>query len=282
MRILIADSGATKTSWAIGSGDEFSIIHTSGMNPSNKTDHELEAVVLEELFPQLLDENFDKLHFYGAGCKAREQSERVEIILKEAFSEAFISVKTDIEAAGLSLFGKEEGIVVISGTGSSAGLMKKGELMDIMDSKAYPEGDYGSGSHIGGLVLQDYFEDKVPQEIKTAIEEHGNESFKERFLLFQDSGTSKQIAAKAMRDVAEFKNSEYLKDKAEISIRLLLEQLNNHFAKGLSQIPVKLIGSTAFYFKEVFRSICSEEGIEIVDIQQNPIEELIKYHLEHL
>lgn len=278
MRILIADSGATKTTWASVANNEHSIISTFGMNPLLKADVELEAILFDELFSQLSSKEFDQIWFYGAGCREWKNSDRVMSLLKEAFPKSDIKLKTDVEGAGLSSFGDGTGIVVISGTGSSAGFMKNGEMMDIMYSRAYPEGDFGSGCHIGALVLRDYFDGDAPDFIKEVIKNNHSLSFDQLFLQFQDPNKSKQIAAKAMRDVAIYKDTDYLKDKAIVTIETLLEQLRNHFKEGLTEFPIKLIGSTAYHFQTVFRKVFHDASIEILDIQQNPIQGLIAYH----
>lgn len=278
MRILIADSGATQTTWATIVENEHSIIRTSGINPLLKADVEIEAIIFDELFSQLRSKEFDQLWFYGAGCREWKNSDRVMSMLKEAFPQSEIMLKTDVEGAGLASFGDGTGIVVISGTGSSAGFMKNGEMMDIMPSKAYPEGDFGSGCHIGALVLRDYFINEAPVFIKEVIDNNRSLSFEQLFLQFQSPNKSKQIAAKVMRDVGSFKDSDYVKEKAIISIEIQLEQLKNHFKEGLTELPIKLIGSTAFHFQTVFRKVFHDAGIEIADIQQNPIQGLIDYH----
>lgn len=280
MNVLVADSGATKTSWGVLSDSGTSIIQTSGMNPSLKVDQELESVIYNELIPQLDSKAFEHMFFYGAGCKAPEKSRRIKSILLEAFQKSKVQVKTDIAGAGRALYGKGTGIIVISGTGSSAGFMVDGELQDTMLSKSYPEGDFGSGCHIGALVLKDYFENDLPKEIQTTIDQNRTRSFDELFLLFQDPKKSKQIAAKAMRDTAHFKDHEYMKKVVREAVLVLLAKLKGHFGAALSRFPIAFNGKTAAYFEQEFRKVFKENGIMISEIQENPIHGLITFHAE--
>ncbi|MBO6525069.1 MAG: hypothetical protein JJ971_14670 [Balneolaceae bacterium] len=282
MRLLIADSGATKTSWALINRDEVHRIETSGLNPVYKADKEIESIIFDELLPQLSTKDLSHLFFYGAGCRLWSNAERVDRYLKEAFPKSEVEIKTDIEGAGLSLFGDESGVIVISGTGSSAGFMHKGDLVDLMSSKTYPEGDFGSGCHIGALVLRDYFKDEAPDFIKLVIEKNKKLDDEALFLQFQNPTKSKQIAAKVMRDIGEFIDTEYVKTKAQASIEMLIKQLETHFKEAFGKHPVKLTGSTAFHFEGIFREIFRRKGIEIVEIQKNPIEGLTRYHKKKL
>lgn len=282
MRILIADSGATKTSWASLSGTDIQVIETQGLNPVLKADSEIESIIFEELLPQLATKVFDQVRFYGAGCKALKHANRLKHYLEEAFSKTEIFIKTDIEGAGIALFGDEEGIIVISGTGSSAGFMNNGKLIDSMPSKAYPEGDFGSGCYIGALILDDYFKNETPDFIGEIIDMHITSSYDALFVQFQDPKESKQIAAKIMRHIGNFKDTAYVLDKARASIEMLLKELQNHFGEELHKLSIKLIGSTAFYFEDAFRNIFAEEGVEIIEVKQNPIQGLIHYYTKNL
>lgn len=280
--MLIADSGGTKTTWALMQGEEKFIFHTSGLNPAIKVDLEIETVIFDELIPQLPSKKIDSIYFYGAGCKAWENAARIKKYLQEAFLKTEIFIKTDIEGAGISMFGKESGIIVISGTGSSAGFMMDGILEDIMPSKVYPEGDFGSGCHIGALILADYFNEETPDFIEEVITKHRALSFDELFLQFQNPVKSKMISAKVMRDLNQLIDSDYIQIKAKTSIDVLITQLIEHFGEGLQHIPVKMIGSTAFYFENIFRELLMEIEVELVEVQKNPIEGLITYHKKEL
>ena len=128
MSLLLADSGATKTTWARVEKDHQQIVITSGMNPNLKVDRELESVVYDELFAQLSKNELTHVYFYGAGTGEVNTAGRLEKILQEAFLNCEIHVGTDIEAAGLSTFGNESGVAAISGTGSGAAMMNNGKV----------------------------------------------------------------------------------------------------------------------------------------------------------
>ena len=278
MALLIADSGSTKTSWAYKSELKEHIFETSGLNPAQKADEEISSILLSELLPKLPNRDIEALFFYGAGCGAREKAERIQKILHKVLPSTAVTLKTDIEGAGRSLFPNQTGIAVISGTGSSAGFIEDGKLVDIMPSKVYPEGDLGSGCHIGSLVLSDYFEGKTPDMVKEAIELNLSSGYDRLLVQFQNPDTSKAITAKVMRDVSSLAGSEYLHQRAYQSVQLLLEQLVKHFREALNQFPVKLMGSTAFYFGSVFREVFGASMIGIEEILQNPIQALIAFH----
>ena len=284
MSVLIADGGATSTTWAELKGDQEQVLRTSGINPSLKVNAEIEAVVFDELGPLINSSAVDKILYYGAGCASFERASRIKKILKEAFRNAEIEVKTDIEGAGISIFGNSTGIVAISGTGSSAGFMDGGALVDIMPSKAYPEGDFGSGAHIGSLIMKDFYMGKAPIEIKNLIESRRRLSIDQLFVLFQDPTKSKLIASKVVADVvtsSEFDkpiHKEYLKRLIFEALDPFFDQLRMHFKNALAMQPLRFVGGTVAVFEEEFREYFRQKGLIIDDIQRTSIHGLIRFH----
>lgn len=277
MSVLIADSGATKTSWVLLSGDSRKEIHTRGLNPHLLSDNEIERILASELLSEVGSLSIDQVYFYGAGCKAKEQAQRIEAQLKAKFPESEIQITTDIEGAGLALFPKKTGILIISGTGSNAGLMSNGKLIDSMNAEAFPNGDFGSGSHIGSLILQDYKKGTLPSSIKDTLDKTPEFS--------AIKSVSKLLASNALKEVVTTTGSledslskKYVDDHARSSITLLANQLCSYFGASISQNHVKMIGTTAVYFEAVFREVFKTVGIRLSDIVQNPMEGLINYH----
>lgn len=284
MSILIADGGATSTTWAELKGDQEQVVRTSGINPSIKVDAEIESVIFDELGMLLNSSAVDKLFFYGAGCADYHKANRIKTILKDAFRNAEINISTDIEGAGISIFGADTGIVVISGTGSSAGFMDGGGLVDVMPSKAYPEGDFGSGSHIGSLIMKDFYTGDAPMEIRKLIESRRRLTIDQLFVIFQDPTKSKMIASKVLADVItsnEFDkpmHQEYLKRLVFESIDPLFEQLKNHFKNALAMQSIRFVGGTVAAFEDHFREYFRMKGLIIDKIERSPIHGLIQHH----
>jgi hypothetical protein len=73
---LIADSGSTKTDWALlaGATDDDGIcrIATQGINPVHQSEEEIVRILNHELLPQLQGKTVGgdalNVEFYGAGC----------------------------------------------------------------------------------------------------------------------------------------------------------------------------------------------------------------------
>ncbi len=278
VNILIADSGSTKTIWASIIDGEVKKVYMSGLNPALSTDDEIETSIQKSLIPGIGSNKYDKVYFYGAGCGRADRADRIQTILRATFPRTDIHVKTDIEGAGLALFGQEDGIVIISGTGSSAGMMRNGELIDQMPSFAYPKGDFGSGSHIGGMILEAYLSGKALAEIAELIESKSRFSKDELYQKLLNPDTAKEVAAQTMMVTGEHSQSSFIQEIAERSIRMFMDELEEHFSEDLKIFPIKMNGRTAHHFSNVFTTVFEEEGILIETVRKDPIEELIRYY----
>ena len=74
---IIADSGSTKTEWAVINKDKCLILRTKGINPVQMTLEDIEAVISRQLVQSLQNHCAELLtdeppsidfFFYGAGC----------------------------------------------------------------------------------------------------------------------------------------------------------------------------------------------------------------------
>lgn len=73
--ILLADSGSTKTDWALArNGSLVKQITTEGINPFFQTEEEISRIVHERLMPALDGAMPHEVHFYGAGCAFPEKN----------------------------------------------------------------------------------------------------------------------------------------------------------------------------------------------------------------
>ena len=121
--ILIADSGSTKTDWTVtDNGKTIQRLSGQGINPFMQTSDNIRDIISEELINRLNNADIIKeVYFYGAGCRKEKQH-----ILTNIFQELLknvnnIDVETDLTAAARALFGQNEGIACILGTGSNSG-----------------------------------------------------------------------------------------------------------------------------------------------------------------
>src|SRR5438094_7883017 len=100
--ILIADSGSTKTDWALVQSDcSFKNLSTSGINPVTQSEEQILEIIKSEVLTSTakVTESADvsvftavinQIFFYGAGCSSAERCALISSALKSSFEKAEI------------------------------------------------------------------------------------------------------------------------------------------------------------------------------------------------
>ena len=134
--ILIADSGSTKTDWAIVTGaSQPVVLNTQGINPVHQSREEIVRILREE-FVSLMASNPEvqklrssailtpqfplAVYFYGSGIRP-EMETLMTVLLRETFPQAqIVEAHSDLLGAARALCGRNEGIASILGTGANS------------------------------------------------------------------------------------------------------------------------------------------------------------------
>lgn len=272
--ILIADSGSTKTTWCLADkGKRSQQIETKGMNPFFQDEKDMTEAIADKLLPYLGDASIDEVFFYGAGCTP-EKSVVVEKVLIQFFKR--VTVNSDMLAAARAQCGREAGIIGILGTGSNSCFYDGKTITANVSPLGYILGDEGSGAVLGKLLVGDVLKNQLPESIKDQflaqyrltpaeiIDRVYRQAFPNRFL-----ASLSPFLAQHLNEPALFK--------------LAADSFKAYFTRNIMQYDYKhhvthLIGSVAWYYQEVLRSVGQELHIEIGKIDKSPMEGLISYH----
>ena len=277
--ILIADSGSTKTDWCVvENGVLVQQIFTKGTNPFFQSEEEISNEIATALLPELKTDEFDAVYFYGAGCGFPDKIEIVHrAISKQLKVKGNVEVATDMLAAARGLCGREAGIACIMGTGSNSCYYDGENIVANVSPLGFILGDEGSGACLGKLMVGDLLKNQMTPELK--------EKFLKQFDL-----TPADIIDRVYRK--PFPNrflaslSPFLAQNINESCvhELVLNSFKAFFKRNIMQyenyqnLKVNLIGSVAFYYKEVLAEAAEAMGIQLGTIIQSPMEGLIKYH----
>lgn len=166
-RILIADSGATKTDWLYIDGADTIQVRTQGLYPSTiseQTDYNELELSLGALEP-------DRILFYGTGCGYPAADEKVRRLLQKLFPKSEIEIDSDLSGTGKAFFGTSRGAVIILGTGAICALVENGAVVRKSASLGYAIGDEGSAADLGRRLLRIYFRNEGSPEVLKYIGE---------------------------------------------------------------------------------------------------------------
>lgn len=274
--ILLADSGSTKTDWALArNGSLVKQITTEGINPFFQTEEEISRIVHERLMPALDGAMPHEVHFYGAGCAFPEKNRLVEQAITRHLPVP-VEIGSDLLGAARSLCGRRPGIACIMGTGSNSCYYDGQTIAANVSPLGYVLGDEGSGAVLGRLLVGDCLKNQLPAPLK--------EAFFKRFDL-----TPQLILERVYKQ--PFPNrflaslSPFLIEHIDEPCihRLVLNSFKSFFTRNVMQydyreVKVHFTGSIAYYYREVLDEAARALQIELGHIVRSPLEGLVTYH----
>ena len=276
--MLIADSGSTKTEWAlVRDTDNILFFRTEGYNPY----FDRQITWKDDLAGWLRGEGvagkIDRVYYYGAGCDTGDHAKLVLDLFRKIVPAAGTEVYDDLTGAARALFGRGKGVAVILGTGTNAGFWDGASIIRKDIALGYLLGDHGSGAVLGLRLMKAWLDHELPDPVGRA--------FRDRYHL--DLQTVKEAVYKSARPnyyLAQFLPflQEYKMDHAIRSIimdefRKLLRIQVKHLLDHPAEI-IRCTGSVAFYFRDILDEAAGEEGLKIDRILQYPLEGLLAYH----
>lgn len=277
MNRLIADSGASKTDWVLLGDGSPQFIQTEGLNPHLLTSGEFLNVLVNELKPNLLGRSVEEIWFFGSGCGDPEKKREVEQYLKEVFEFAEIHVGTDLDAAGIALFGNRSGLVGILGSGSSAAYYKNGQVVKQMPSIGFPKGDEGSGSYIGKRIMKLYASGDLHRDLRHYLDQHVDEDIEKMTLMFKQNREAKLFAAEICKVMGPKAHYPQIQQIIHEGLQAYLTKVKDYFPKEVTSQEMSFVGSIASVFESELRSECRQMGIELGSVVRTPMEHLMLY-----
>ena len=275
--ILIADSGSTKTDWALqsasGSWERF---HTQGINPFHQDRAVIAGILRQELLPKLNPDEVSCVYFYGSGVRPELESV-MTTLLQEAFPQAGqVEAHSDLLGAARGLCGHNYGIASILGTGANSCLYSGKAIIQNTPALGYILGDEGSGGVLGKHFLHELYKGVLSDNIRKEFErEYGlnmadviqrvyREPMPNRFLASLAPFIHRHLSDEAVKQIVV----NNFRDFFRYNIR----------PYGLTAMPVSCVGSISWHFRDQLAEAAEAEGFRLGKILQSPIEGLIEYH----
>ena len=275
-KILIADSGATKTDWALADDNELiERAATQGINPFHQEADAVTKILEEELRPKLHEEP-DTIYFYGAGCTP-EKSKTMKLLLEHTFTGARVEVRSDLWGAARALCGRSAGIACILGTGTNSCLYDGVDIVRNTPPLGYILGDEGSGAAMGKLFVSDILKGLMPCDVTKDF--------------FSETGATKDDIIDHVyrqrlpgRYLASFSFFIEAHREHESVHEFLLNHFRSFFVRNVKaynrpDLPVNFIGSIAKAFRTELETSAVAEGFTIGKIEKSPLPGLLEYHV---
>ena len=273
-KVLIAESGSTKTNWVWMENGGVSGQHTtSGLNPNYTQPNDAVAV-----FNTLPAEwkTAHQIYFYGSGLGSKAGNQIMQGWLSQHFQDAAIALENYLVAAARSLCANQPGIVAILGTGSNACRWDGATIDDDQHSLGYILGDEGSGFSIGKHFIADYFYGQMPDEIAKAFSLYFPYTREEVLAATYHAPAPNRFIANAARFAVGRETHLYIRQVITTAFQAFIKAYLLRF-KPL-HLPVHCTCSIAAAYADLLREQLSGFGLVTGNIMADPLNGLIEYH----
>lgn len=275
---LIADSGSTKTDWAlVENGMVLGKYQTQGINPFHQDDATIMTIFQKELLPQIssLLSPSSMLYFYGSGLR-EELKQRMKNLCEKVMPFSVIQLENDLLGAARALCGKEEGVACILGTGANSCLYDGEKIVQNTPPLGYILGDEGSGAVLGRLFMNAIFKDPQFVEIRDLyMKETGltmpliiNKVYREPL--------ANRFLASTSTFIHQHLDNVLLRQLVKENFRMFFQR--NIVQYQRQDLPIHAVGSISWYYHQELCETAEEEGYQMGQILKTPMDGLIKYH----
>lgn len=267
---LVADSGSTKTDWALGSMR----MKTQGINPIHQSEDMIRDILIHELLPQLGGLPIDAIRFYGSGTRA-DQEPKMRRLLQGAFPGVTdVEAHGDLLGAALALCGHDEGIACILGTGANSCLFDGRSIRENTPSMGYVLGDEGGGAVLGIRFLNALYKNRLSLDIKQKFESELNEDLSSVI----DHVYRQPLANRWLASLSVFIHQHLDHPAVE---RLVIDNFCDFIDRNIApyhreDLPISAVGSIAFYYQKQLACAAKEKGYAIGKILRSPIDQLVQ------
>ena len=275
--IIVADSGSTKTDWALITESGVEYVKSVGLNPYFLSTDELAKGIYSALKNVDMDE-IEGIYFFGAGTSAAANKEKIKSVFVEFFPRVDeIIIDTDLFGAAKALFKEDKGIACILGTGSNSCYYDGTQIVDNVNSLGYLLGDNGSGAVLGLKLMQMYLRNKLSPKLAKKFREEYNLDY--RYILdnvYKQSTPNKFFAKFSPFIIANI-NDEVINKMVKEDIREFVDYFIVNY-DDYKNLPIRIIGSIGYFYKDVINEVFAEYGLKIDKISKTPIEALVEYY----
>lgn len=276
---LIADSGSTKCEWCLISDGRKRRIFTQGISPYFLNSDQVVAILNKELVPKMKNIQPDEIYYYGTGLANPDNAKFIKKAIKHVFPAAKIEAEIDLLAAARAVCGHDKGIACILGTGSNSCYYNGKKIVKNSPGLGYVLGDEGSGAYLGRRVIQHFLYNTFDEELMLLFNQKFNTNVNEILeSVYKKPQPNRYLASFAIF-LAENRGHYMIENIIEDSLNdFIFTHLHKYRESWL--YPISFVGSVAFGFKDVLKSLCHNYELTLGKVLKQPMDGLAGYHLD--
>ncbi len=274
---LIADSGSTKTNWALISSPEVQKFKSIGLNPHFLNGFEI-IIAIKETFDKVNIHSVTEIYFYGTGITGADKIDLLKEALNRVFPLAQAFIYSDIIGAARSVFGEKRGLIGILGTGANTGFFDGKEISKQILPLGFWLGDEGSGAYLGKELIKSYLRKELPDSILKAFENtFGKIDRLDVFKEIKENERPNYYFASFVPFLKKNLGNEHIRSL----VRNAFTEFYNHSVLPYTlnaSVKIGIVGSVGFHFKDVLLEVLDQILPNEIEIVADPLPGLICFH----
>lgn len=282
MRVLIADSGGSKTDWIlVRPGTPDRSLHTAGLNPNLVGPEFIGDTLQKEVRAWLDAEVPDKLLFFGAGLTRKPARAKMKRLLQTHLRfDGHIEVQSDVMAAARACLGDEKGLVGILGTGSIAVRFNGRRITAHRGGLGYLIGDVGGGAALGRVFFRRLVNRDLQPKILRAYPLFSGIEIKAVLDTLYNHPAPAQFLAAQVPFLKAFQSEPEIQEIIRGQFDGFLNVYLRPLIKKKSE-RIEFLGGVARAFSLLLENMCRERGHSHVHVfKEAPIQALARFLTE--
>lgn len=285
---LIAESGATKTDWAVVGLGRF---RTAGLNLSHTPVAGILDIVagaaesvatmlnipdsenVSDICP-LAENRITDIIFYGAGLVGNNSLLILDKALKTVFPGAAVAYGSDLLAASRAAFRDGPGIVAILGTGSNSCFYDGSKVVSNVRPGGFILGDEGGGVSLGRTFIADFVKGLLPENISASFTERYGLTYEAIVENVYRGSSPAAYLASFVPFILEHRDEQYVKTLIDSNFRAFITRCLKQY--DLARFDVAVVGSFGCVCKDELIAIGGEYGVRFTDFIKSPIDRLVE------
>lgn len=277
--IAVVYSGSKSAFWKISNeGKTVAECTIAGINPTFNDQKHILYLLNKNIVLINHAESIKKIYVFAAGASSIAMQNSLAQTLNVFFKNAKIKVKDDLYGASLAACYDHTGIVGILGSGANCAYFDGKTPEKNNYGLGYILGDEGSANYLGKVILKNYLEGKIPQELRKKFEEKYNVDrpiILER--VYKKPGVQNYLSS-FLDFYIENRNDKFLE---QIIDQAFDKYFTTYLVPTANKHPnqeVHFVGTVAGNFQDRLRLVAEKHNIKIITITKEPIYNLLNYY----
>jgi N-acetylglucosamine kinase-like BadF-type ATPase len=223
-------------------------------------------------------ERIKKIYAFAAGASSEERKHELAETLGLFFKHSKITVKDDLAGAAIAACYNHDGIVGILGSGAHCAYFDGKRTEDNNFGLGFILGDEGSSNYLGRIILKNYLEQKLPEELKKPFEQKHNLDRAQILERIYKKPLAQQFLSSFLDFFVENRDHKFIQDIVDQAFDVYIKTYLLPTLQAHPNKEIHFVGIVAGNFQDRLRTVAKKYAVSITSITKEPIYNLLNYY----